>query len=89
MNEDLVKVITEAFPEAFSLACIIMPIVLFIPITSFFISFITDVATDRRNYKRSWHAARRTEYKQKPHIPSDCELWVKDFEEKEGISIYG
>ena len=87
MDEQLVI----AFQEVFSLTFKIFPFAFgIIPIFTL-VRFIKDVCSDRRAYNRSWHVTRQTVEKSKeiPHVPTDCEKWVQEFEEREGISIYG
>lgn len=85
---DLADILKKVLPFALKL----FPIASFPLILSCFIRFIRDCASDRRAYNCSWHVTRNkkpSDYSKYDFENSDCAAWVKEFEEKEDISIYG
>lgn len=85
---DYVDIMKDVFPFAFK----VFPFVAVPFILSSFIRFIRDCALDRRFYNHSWHVTRNkklADYSKYDFENPDCAAWVKDFEEREDISIYG
>lgn len=86
MSSDLYSV----FDYAFSLSIRLLPIVLFPFSFSILIRFIRYCCLDRCSYNRSRRVIREScEYPKYKFDDPACAAWVKDFEDKENISIYG